>query len=106
MLHKAVVDLDFDKLLSALTSPDSPARQDINVQEEHGYTPLMSGAALGTHVSEELIRKIGLLLLKHGASVGSRDKDGFTPLHWAAAVDNATMCAVLIQAGAELNARS
>jgi acetoin utilization deacetylase AcuC-like enzyme len=104
-LHKFVVDLDLGQLRAALT-PKSPLLHDINVQEEHGYTPLMSASALGSQVSSEVMTEIGKLLLDHGANIAARDKEGFTALHWAAAVDNATMSELLLGLGAEKDAVS
>jgi acetoin utilization deacetylase AcuC-like enzyme/ankyrin repeat protein len=104
-LHTFVVDLHLEQLRAALT-PKSPLLHDINVQEEHGYTPLMSASALSTTVPSEVILQIGKLLIDHGASITARDKEGFTSLHWAAAVDNATMTDLLLTSGADKDAVS
>src|SRR6476661_1277580 len=42
-------------------------------------------------------------LLKEGAAVNSRDREGDTPLNMAAAKGNADLAAVLLQAGADVN---
>src|SRR6476661_475934 len=42
-------------------------------------------------------------LLKEGAAVNSRDRNGDTPLNMAAAKGNAELAALLLQAGADAN---
>ena len=50
-------------------------------------------------------KKIVDLLLSAGVQVAARDGDGRTPLHVAAASDNATVAKALIAAGAQVDAR-
>ncbi|KAJ1482807.1 ankyrin repeat-containing domain protein, partial [Baffinella frigidus] len=44
-----------------------------------------------------------LLLLKHGADASPKDKDGLTPLHWAASHGRTAVVVLLIQHGAEVS---
>lgn len=44
------------------------------------------------------------LLLKHGASVNTRDHSGLTPLHWAVVKGSSVCTRHLLLAGADLNA--
>jgi ankyrin repeat protein len=64
------------------------------------YTHLLQNAASGNpgHLVEELIRL--------GADVNYQDDSGFSALHWAAFSDNITIVKLLIQAGADVNART
>jgi ankyrin repeat protein len=50
--------------------------------------------------------RVGELLAGDGALVNARDKDGSTPLHCAAWKGHVEVAAVLLDAGADLNARS
>jgi hypothetical protein len=45
------------------------------------------------------------LLLRHGASVATRDGAGLTPLHWAVVKGNKVSLRRLIEAGADLDAK-
>lgn len=50
--------------------------------------------------------EVAKLLLKHGAEIESREKNmGGTPLYWAAFVGSKTVVTMLIDNGAEINAR-
>jgi len=45
-------------------------------------------------------------LLDHGADINARDKQGFTPLSWAAYNGQDDVCALLVQRGADLEAEA
>ena len=44
-------------------------------------------------------------LLEAGADINCEDKDGWTPLHWAAALGRIEMARRLVEAGADVNAQ-
>lgn len=46
------------------------------------------------------------VLLLHGATVGARDKNGETPLHLAARKNHLKMVALLLEYGADANAKT
>ena len=80
-LHQAVISAEEGQLRAALAA--HPAQLDW--QEEHGYTPLMSAAALKDGAAGFAMAR---LLVEHGAAMRPCDKEGFTCFHWAAAVGN------------------
>jgi len=80
-LHQAVISADETQLRAALASHP----EQLDWQEEHGYTPLMSAAALQDGQAGFAMAR---LLVEHGASTRVSDKEGFTCFHWAAAVGN------------------
>jgi ankyrin repeat protein len=49
---------------------------------------------------------VAAYLQEHGDEVNSADKSGFTALHFAAQEQHAAVAVVLIEAGADLNARN
>ena len=49
---------------------------------------------------------VAAYLHEHGDQVNFADEDGFTPLHFAAQQQHAEVAAMLIDAGADLNARN
>ena len=46
------------------------------------------------------------LLLKYGADINARDKDGWTSLHWGAKNGNIDMLKLLITNGADIKAKN
>ena len=63
---------------------------DVNIQDNHGYTPL-HWCALKSN--ENLCR----LLLEHNADVNIQDKSGSTPLQWCAREGNENLCRLLLE---------
>ena len=61
-------------------------------------TPLHKAAQSGN-------AEVAELLLKHGAAVEARDKNGFTPLHTAASFNQTKVVDVLLRSGANKEAR-
>ena len=72
----------------------------IDVQEEHGYTPIMSASALRDADTGLLMAR---KLLEHGANIMLADNEGFTCFHWAAAIGNVrTLLCLGVQGGPAL----
>ena len=67
----------------------------IDMQEEHGFTPLHNAAALTNGEA-----RVGLvnLLLRYGADLQRRDNEGYTCLHWAAACGHADVIDAMVTA--------
>ncbi len=74
------------------------AEVQVNVVDEHYYTPL-HWAAMGGNG-----RVVGILL-DHHAQVNARDFDMDTPLHWAAMDGRGGVIRILLAAGAQVNAK-
>ena len=98
-LHRSVSAGDIEAATSALAADASL----VDVQEEHGWTPLHNAAALP---DAEKRASLADLLLSHRADVSRTDNDGYTPLHWAAACGAAELVTRLLSAGAPITARS
>lgn len=81
------------RALAALVT--APALE-VDVQNPAGETPLMIAAIRGSLPSVQL-------LVKRGAAV---NREGWTPLHYAAAGPDNGVAAFLVAQGAEVNARS
>jgi ankyrin repeat protein len=64
-----------------------------------GRSPLFYAALHGRAA------EVAAYLQEHGDEVNSTDKEGFTPLHFAAQQQHADAAALLIGAGADPNAR-
>jgi ankyrin repeat protein len=73
---------------------------DVNKASRIGRTPLL--VAAGTYGTLETIK----LLLQKGAEVNVVDSAGFTPLNAAANVDNTAVAKLLIEKGANLEAKT
>lgn len=76
------------------------AGADPNEKDMDGYTPLLLAAQIG---SEEAIVRA---LLAAGADIDERDKRGWAALHWAGARDYVVLLRILLDAGANMGARS
>jgi len=59
--------------------------------------------SLGTERKVDSNSAVGFLL-SHGANPNARDKDGFTPLHWAAAKGHTRLAELLLRNGADPSA--
>jgi len=73
---------------------------DVNKVSRLGRTPLL--VAAGTYGTLETVK----LLLQKGAEINLTDSLGFTPLNAAANVDNAAIAKLLIEKGANLEAKT
>ena len=71
----------------------------LEIRDEIGASPLWYAASLG-HV--ELARE----LVAAGAEVTVATRDGLTPLHWAAVRGFYDVCLLMLDNGADVNARS
>ncbi len=63
------------------------------------YAPLHLACRVGHHTT--IVR----LLLSHGADVNARNRDGWTPLHYACRHGQTDIVCLLLDAGAEVNAK-
>ncbi len=68
--------------------------------DQAGRSPLFYAALEGRAAD------VAAYLHGHGDEVNFADKEGFTPLHFAAQQQHADVAAQLIEAGADLNARN
>ena len=98
----------------------------VNSMDNFGLTPLHAAAggydsenysmavtlatiaAAITYNEEEANKanEIAKLLISNGASVNAKDKNGYTPLHWAAKQGRKGVTEILIANGADVNSRS
>ena len=53
----------------------------------------------------EMVIRVLVVLLDHGANFGARDLDGYTPLGFAASKDSPEVLSVLLASGADANTR-
>lgn len=75
----------------------------INVEDENGWTPLRHATRKYRNVNDVEIIKI---LIENGADVNAKnDKDGWTPLIWAAKEGDYDLVKLLIAKGADVNAK-
>ena len=72
---------------------------DVNAQTSIGSTPL--SVAITVKAPMDIIK----LLLDHGASISTRDADGWTPLHCAIASHHYEAAEILIDMGADIDAQ-
>ena len=77
------------------------AGADPNSRDGHARTPLHAAAATDSHGQVEVVR----LLLTHGADPNSRDDSGASPLDEAAWGGSVDKVALLLDAGAKIDAR-
>ena len=68
--------------------------------DQAGRSPLHHAAFEGRAAD------VSAYIQEHGDEVSLADKDGFTPLHAAAHAQHADIAVLLIEAGADLNARN
>lgn len=89
------------KILAA--EPPAVQRLWVNMENETGFSMLMSVAGLARATPRE--SRVGLLqlLLKSGAEATKADDDGYTALHWAAAIGSMDVMAPLVEAGVDVN---
>lgn len=96
-LHKAVCEMDLAVVQSELTS----RAQDFQKQDDKGYTAMHSACALcmtdpqNSSIATDLVRA----LIAAGADPSARDKEGNTPLHWAARAGDVGTAELLLLRG-------
>jgi ankyrin repeat protein len=76
------------------------AKADVNAKDNAGSTPLHQAAA-----AEIQHRDIVEVLLAHKADVNAADRQGLTPLHYATLANNLGLVGLLLNHGANANAR-
>ena len=69
---------------------------DLNIQDNHGYTPLHRFALTG---NETICR----LLIERNVDVNIQDKGGYTPLHWSSRKGNENLHRLLLEHSADVN---
>lgn len=89
---------DIIKLL--LEYKTGKSKEDVNVQNIYGSTPLH--IASGDKEKVDVVR----VLIEHGANVNATDKHNSTPLHFATEYKNKNVVALLLENGANPNAES
>uniref|UniRef100_UPI00358DE232 apoptosis-stimulating of p53 protein 2-like isoform X2 n=1 Tax=Myxine glutinosa TaxID=7769 RepID=UPI00358DE232 len=88
LLLDASLEGDFDLLEQIFPLVDNP-----NQPNDDGITALHNAVCSG-------MQSTVLFLLQHGLDVNAADRDGWTPLHCAASINNAILCKALVEAGA------
>jgi hypothetical protein len=110
VLHVAICNssvTEVSQLCSTLAGSNSPV---INERDDAGFHPLHSAVALalldqaGSNCREAL--EICQLLINNGADVMCCDKEGNTPLHWAARAGHADVLGLLLQKNCPLDAQN
>jgi ankyrin repeat protein len=75
---------------------------DPNYGDPAGFPSLIAALSTERADKHEILR----LLLSHGADVGQRGVNDFTPLHYAAGLDDPKAIAILLEAGADPSAQT
>ena len=102
-LHDAVLSGDADAVTQEIANLGNAPRL-LDRRDEHGYTAIMTAAALKDKKASVAIVS---LLAKAGASIACEDKGGFRAIHWAAAVGNISSVSLLVRDfGEDVNVRS
>ena len=96
-LHAAVCAKDVARATALCADGHS-----VDVEDEHGFTPLHNAAALAGAVGAQL----ATLLLEKRADVHRKDNEQYTCLHWASAINNIATVELLLAAGSRTAARS
>lgn len=94
-IHLAAKDGDTSKLKKALSGGLFKKKKDIDLPDDHSWTPLHY-AAVGGH--SEAVE----MLLKHSADVHVVNMDGETPLFLAAKKGHKETCKVLLDHGSKI----
>ena len=101
-LHNLVLESSVEKVKELLISFKSgPGRQAmLDVQEEHGYTPLIDATSLkDQEESAEMVK----VLIEAKVSVDIQDRQGYTAVHWSAACGNDATLQILLDSKANLD---
>uniref|UniRef100_A0A8C4Q2K8 SH3 domain-containing protein n=1 Tax=Eptatretus burgeri TaxID=7764 RepID=A0A8C4Q2K8_EPTBU len=88
LLLDASLEGDFDLLEQIFPLVDNP-----NQPNDDGITALHNAVCSG-------MQSAVVFLLQRGLDVNAADRDGWTPLHCAASINNAVLCKALVEAGA------
>ena len=90
------------RMISLLTSHGA----DVNAKARNGETPLHQAVELMLEFGLEVFSETVAALLDHGADVIARDNNGEAPLHIAARWGSREMLVILIEAGADIRAKT
>jgi ankyrin repeat protein len=80
-------------------------KADPNAADRGGWTPLLWAASRSAFVRHRNV-KLAAALLDAGADVDARDEDGMTPLMWAANRGADRLVKLLLDRGADVNAKT
>ncbi len=95
-LHQLVLANDatgVEKYAATLVAHGPTGVARLNAVEEHGFTALHKAAAMPSDKGVA----VATLLLHARADISVRDPDGYTAIHWAAAVGNVSTLSALLQ---------
>jgi ankyrin repeat protein len=78
----------------------------INLGGMGGHTPLHIAAANNESIRKQGCREVAELLIAKGAEINAKAYNGYTPLHYAAALGNKDIAELLIAKEADINAKN
>ncbi len=94
-LHFALRSNEYDRAIEVMRM-----MTDMEVKDPWGRTPLSLAADDEAAVAYDMARA----LLQYGADPNGRDRDGLTPLHYAATAGNLAVVEMLVDRGAKIDA--